>query len=101
MNAGNSLQRSRNTVVNKLPAQAASYRSVGGDVSASIKLNMRHGHEAGWNEPESYAFASAVTRNGEPPFVPSEAVKANDGSHVVSFQVSKELTPDTAVLRHH
>ncbi len=80
-----------------LPAQAASYRSVGGDVSVSIKPDMRHGHPPGWNAPEPYAFASAVTRNGKSPFVPSEAVVADDGSYVVSFQVSGELSPNAAV----
>ncbi len=81
-----------------LPAQAASYRAVGGDVSVSIKPNMRHGHEAGWNEPEPYLFASAVTRNGTSPYVPREATRCDDGSYVVSFQISKELTPEAAVV---
>ncbi len=81
-----------------LPAQAASYRSVGGDVSVSIKPNLRHGHEAGWNESEPYSFASAVTRSGRSPYVPQEAAQTGDGSYVVSFQVSKELTPDVAVV---
>ncbi len=80
-----------------LPAQAASYRSIGGTVSVSIKPNMHHGHAAGWNEPESYAFASTVTRVGIPPFVASEAVLADDGSYAVSYQISDELTFESAV----
>lgn len=80
-----------------LPQQAASYRSIGGSVSVSIKRDMRHGHGAGWVEPESYAFASAVTRNGESPFVPSEAIRADDGSYVISFRVDKDLSPTSAI----
>ncbi len=80
-----------------LPAQAASYRSVGGKVSVSIKPDMRHGHEAGWNEPEPYLFASAMSRNGTSPYVPREAMRCDDGSYVVSFQISTELTPEATV----
>ena len=81
-----------------LPEQAATYRTVGGEASVSIKPKMRHGHGAGWLEPESYAFATAVTRNGESPFVPSEAITTDDGSHVVSFRVSRELSPVSATV---
>jgi hypothetical protein len=58
---------------------------------------MRHGHPPGWSEPEPYAFASAVTRTGKSPFVPSEAIRADDGSYVVSFRVDKNLSPTSAI----
>lgn len=80
-----------------LLAQAASYRSIGGSASVSIKLDMRHGHAAGWDEPESYAFASAITQNGEPPFVASEVVLADDGSYTISFQKNEALIFESAV----
>ncbi len=80
-----------------LPAQAASYRSVGGTVAVSIKPGMRHGHQAAWSEPEPYAFAAAVVQSGEPPFVPSEVVLTDNGSVAVSFRISKELVATSAV----
>lgn len=81
-----------------LPAQAASYRAVGGDVAVSIKPAMRHGHGAGWNEPEPYAFAAAVTRTGKPPFVPSETRKTTSGHHVIRYRISDNLKPVSATL---
>jgi dienelactone hydrolase len=80
-----------------LPAQAASYGSVGGTVAVSIKPGMRHGHQAAWREPEPYAFAAAVVESGEPPFVPSEVVLTDNGSVAVSFRISKELVATSAV----
>ena len=79
-----------------LPAQAASYRSVAGSAAVSIKPGMRHGHEAGWNEPESYAFASAVTQTGKTPFVPNEAITSDNGTYTVSFRISNALAPQSA-----
>jgi hypothetical protein len=39
-----------------------------------------------------------VTRTGQSPFVPSEAIRADDGSYVVSFRVDKDLSPTSAII---
>ncbi len=49
-----------------LDAQRACYQAMGGKFMVSLIPNMRHSHPAGWNPPDSYAFAESVVRTGRP-----------------------------------
>ena len=79
-----------------LPAQAASYRTVGGDVSVSIKPDMGHSHKAAWNEPEPYLFASEIVTSGNIPF--SSTLVSNPENCDIRFQFSAGLSPIKATL---
>ncbi|QDT05648.1 hypothetical protein K227x_40490 [Rubripirellula lacrimiformis] len=56
----------------------------------SLIPGMRHGHGAGWNPPDSYAFAESVVRDGGPWCRPTKAIRTGDDV-VVSFSSSKML----------
>jgi dipeptidyl aminopeptidase/acylaminoacyl peptidase len=43
-----------------LDAQEKSYKQLTGDYSVSIKPGIKHGHNAGWAQPESYFFAKQI-----------------------------------------
>lgn len=49
-----------------LDKQAACYNAMPGPVMVSLIPGMNHGHGAGWNPPDSYAFAESVVRDGKP-----------------------------------
>lgn len=49
-----------------LEFQQASYRAAPGPRLVSAPFDMKHGHGAGWNPPDSYAFAKAVVATGRP-----------------------------------
>ncbi|MDF7824638.1 acetylxylan esterase [Pontiellaceae bacterium B12227] len=49
-----------------LDKQADCYRAMPGATMISLIPGMKHGHGAGWNPPDSYAFASSVVSNGAP-----------------------------------
>lgn len=49
-----------------LDCQAACYRAASGPQMVTLIPGLGHGHGPPWNRPESYAFAKAVTRIGEP-----------------------------------
>jgi dienelactone hydrolase len=49
-----------------LEFQQASYRAAPGPRLVSVPFGMKHGHGAGWNPPDSYAFAKAVVATGRP-----------------------------------
>lgn len=49
-----------------LTSQRASYNAAPGPHMVAILPGMKHGHPAGWNPPDSYAFAESVVRDGEP-----------------------------------
>ena len=75
-----------------LPAQAATYSDVRGNVSISIKPEMTHGHDVAWNELEPYEFAREIVLSGQVPFEADEAVIAADGSRSVSFRISEDFS---------
>ncbi|MFQ3221682.1 MAG: dienelactone hydrolase [Porticoccaceae bacterium] len=79
-----------------LPAQAASYRSVGGEVSVSIKPDMGHSHKAAWNEPEPYLFASEIVTSGNLPF--SSTLLSDPKNCDTQFRFSAGLSPINATL---
>lgn len=49
-----------------LDCQAASYRTAPGPRLVALLPGMKHSHPAGWNPPDSYAFAAGVVREGRP-----------------------------------
>jgi dienelactone hydrolase len=49
-----------------LDCQAACYRAAPGPRMVSLIPGMKHSHRAGWNPPDSYAFADSVVRSGKP-----------------------------------
>jgi dienelactone hydrolase len=49
-----------------LDAQQASYRAAAGPRMVAVLPDMRHGHSAGWNPPESYTFARSIVDTGRP-----------------------------------
>ncbi|MBM4092019.1 MAG: dipeptidyl aminopeptidase [Planctomycetes bacterium] len=78
-----------------LDCQAACYRAAPGTRMVSIIPGMGHSHPAGWNPPDSYAFAESVVRAGGPWCVQSGTdVSGNDVR--VTFSATKGL--DVGVL---
>ena len=61
----------------------------------SLIPGMKHGHAAGWNPPESYAFAESIVKEGKPWCQQTEAI-LKDNTAEVSFVSSKPL--ERAVL---
>lgn len=49
-----------------LDKQAACYRAAKGPRLVSLIPGMRHSHRAGWNPPDSYAFADSIVKTGRP-----------------------------------
>ena len=49
-----------------LDKQASCYRTVSGPYMVCLIPGMRHGHQAGWKPPDSYAFADSVVKEGKP-----------------------------------
>jgi hypothetical protein len=56
---------------------------------------MKHSHPAGWNPPDSYAFAQSIVRNGRP-WLRTVAQSASGGTVSVELASAKPL--DSAVL---
>lgn len=48
-----------------LDAQASTYTQLTSEYSVSIKPGIRHGHIAGWRQPESYLFAQQLVNEGK------------------------------------
>lgn len=78
-----------------LDCQAACYRAAPGPHMVSLIPGMGHGHGAGWNPPDSYAFAADVVRGGGPWCVQTGA-KTLGGRAQVTFAATKP--PDRAEL---
>jgi len=78
-----------------LDAQAACYTAAPGARMVSLIPGMGHSHPAGWNPPDSYAFAKSIVEN-KAPWIKQSGSK-QDGRHVsVSFQSDRPLS--SAVL---
>ncbi|WP_222847042.1 alpha/beta hydrolase family protein [Pontiella desulfatans] len=78
-----------------LDKQASCYEAMAGDYMVSLIPGMKHGHGAGWNPPDSYAFARDVVESGAPWCRPTNA-RVKDGSAMVAFASTKAL--DCAML---
>jgi dienelactone hydrolase len=78
-----------------LDCQAACYRATPGPHMVSLIPGMKHSHPAGWNPPDSYAFAENIVSEGKPWCVQTGSqIKA--GSVFVTFAATKPL--DHAML---
>ncbi len=78
-----------------LDCQAACYRTARGPRMVALLPGMRHSHPAGWNPPDSYAFAESVVRDGKPWLCEMSRKKQNDRV-CVEFKSAKPV--DRAVL---
>lgn len=78
-----------------LGCQAASYHTMNGPYMVSLIPGMRHSSRAGWNPPDSYAFAKSIVKDGQP-WCRQTGVDVKDGSVEVTFASAKPL--DNAVL---
>lgn len=47
-----------------LDKQAGCYEAVSGEYMVTLIPGMKHGHGAGWNPPDSYAFAKSIVESG-------------------------------------
>jgi dienelactone hydrolase len=78
-----------------LTSLRASYRAASGPRLVAVLPDMKHGHPAGWNPPDSYAFAESVVRGGRP-WLRQESLRIENGRAVVEFSAARTL--DSAVL---
>jgi dienelactone hydrolase len=73
-----------------LTSQSASYRAAAGPRMVAVLKDMKHSHPAGWNPPDSYAFAVAVVREGRP-WLRQESQRRADGKAMVEFSSAKPI----------
>ena len=78
-----------------LDCQAACYHAAPGPHMVSLIPGMKHGHGAGWNPPDSYAFAESVVRESTPWCVQT-SVKVEGSTAYCGFSATKPL--DRALL---
>ncbi len=78
-----------------LDCQADSYRAAAGPRMVSLVPGMGHSHPAGWNRPESYAFADSVIAGGAG-WCRQESVSSAAGMARAVFRASS--APAAAVL---
>lgn len=81
-----------------LTVQQLSYRAAAGPRMVSVPLEMRHSHPAGWNPPDSYAFAQAVVATGRP-WARETKQELRDGTASVGFEVARAVTRAALVYR--
>lgn len=74
-----------------LGCQAEHYRKTPGPRMVSLITKMGHSHPAGWNPPDSYAFAKSVVETGKP-WGRSPSAKAESGTGIAVFHSAKPLT---------
>lgn len=79
-----------------LDCQADCYRAAPGPHMVSLVPGMTHSHDAGWNPPDSYAFAQSIVHEGKPWCVQTGAA-VQKGLATVSFAASKILSQATLV----
>jgi dienelactone hydrolase len=78
-----------------LDCQAETYTAAPGPRMVALLPGMKHSHPAGWNPPDSYAFAEGIVRTGKPWLRQRDAIIAGDRI-TVSFASAKPL--EKAVL---
>ncbi len=71
-----------------LTSQSASYRAAPGERMVAVLPEMKHGHPAGWNPPDSYVFAESVVRDGHPWLLQTKLTPSKDRA-VVEFSSTK------------
>ena len=74
-----------------LGCQAEHYRKTPGPRMVSLITKMGHSHPAGWNPPDSYAFAKSVVETGKP-WGSSPSATTKDGHAIAVFHSTKPLT---------
>ena len=74
-----------------LGCQAENYRKAPGPRMVSLVSKMGHSHPAGWNPPDSYAFAKSVVENGKP-WGASPSAKTESGTAIAVFHSKKPIT---------
>ena len=74
-----------------LGCQAENYRKAPGPRMVSLVSKMGHSHPAGWNPPDSYAFAKSVVETGKP-WGRSPSAKTESGTAIAVFHSTKPLT---------
>ncbi len=78
-----------------LDCQSACYRAARGPRMVALLPGMRHSHPAGWNPPDSYAFAESIVRKGKP-WLRQASCQEQDGAVRVEIVSAKPI--DRAVL---
>jgi len=78
-----------------LDCQAACYRAARGPHMVALLPGMKHSHPAGWNPPDSYAFAESVVRDGRP-WLRQMSCREQNGGVRVDFVSAKPI--ESAVL---
>lgn len=81
-----------------LDAQQASYRAAPGPRLVSIPFDMKHGHPAAWNPPDSYAFAQAVVETGRP-WAREVSQESHDATARVAFETTRQVSAATLVFK--
>ena len=79
-----------------LDCQAACYRAAPGPHMVALIPGMRHSHPAGWNPPDSYAFADSIVRDAQPWLEQSNS-RLTGGTARVAFRSAKPLDRATLV----
>ena len=74
-----------------LGCQAEHYRKAPGPRMVSLITKMGHSHPAGWNPPDSYAFAKSVVETGRP-WGSSPSAKTESGTAIAVFHSNKPIT---------
>jgi dienelactone hydrolase len=80
-----------------LDVQSASYRVALGPRQVAVLPEMGHSHPAGWNPPDSYAFAKAVVTTGKP-WARQTQIVVKDHEARAAFECARPIA--SAVLFH-
>jgi hypothetical protein len=64
----------------------------------SIPFDLKHSHPAGWNPPDSYAFAKSIVETGRP-WARELSQENRAGTARVSFAVTREVSAATLVFK--
>ncbi len=81
-----------------LEVQQASYRAAPGPRMVSVPFDMKHSHPAGWNPPDSYAFAKSIVETGRP-WARELSHENRDGAARVAFEVARAVRGATLVAK--
>lgn len=81
-----------------LEVQQASYRAAPGPRVVSVPFDMKHGHGAGWNPPDSYAFAKSIVETGRP-WAREVGQGRNDSAAHVEFETTRRATAASVIVR--
>lgn len=81
-----------------LEVQQASYRAAPGPRLISIPFDMKHGHAAGWNPPDSHAFAQAVAETGRP-WAREVSQESHNATARVIFETTRQVSAATLVFK--